>query len=169
MIIYNFCGFNICSRERICLLDEIDDVDNALPTIFVEWTFNIQAKRLEEIYDNYEYETEKEAASSFCDIIPKVKIKVTERYLYYKDKILFEMNKTPANAIIKVYVSNDFSLELAKEVLISDALPLMCMSIDGCVFLHAACVMFKNKTFAFFWRHRCRKKHFNNISWFARI
>ena len=146
---YNFCGIRIYSEERIALLDEANDDNLNGPSIFVEWCFNNSYKELEKIYEEFATGFEKKAASSFCDIIPKVKLAIDERCLYYQGKLLFKIKMSQGIGTIRIYVSDDFSVELAKEVFISDALPLGCIGIDNCVFLHAACVTYGNKSFAF--------------------
>lgn len=146
---YIFCGIRIYSEERIALLDEANDDNLNCPSIFVDWCFNNSYDELEEIYKEFASRNEKIAASSFCDIIPKVKLTVDEKCLYYQWKLLFNIRTRQGIGTIKVYVSNDFPLELAQEVFISDALPLGCIGIDNCVFLHAACVTYGNKSFAF--------------------
>lgn len=146
---YIFCGIRIYSEEKIDLLDEAADDTLNCPFISVEWFFNNSRNELEEIYNDFTTGFEKKAASSFCDVIPKVKLTIDEKYLYYQGKLLFKITLKQGSGIIRVYVSNGFSAELAKEVLISDALPLGCIGIDNCVFLHAACVTHGNKSFVF--------------------
>lgn len=150
MLSYNLSNTIINSMEPLFLLNEIIYSNN--PDIQINWYKDLSIDKVTKMFDGYYCSIENMAESSFNDIFPKAKIYGEERLIYYNTQVLFKLinNKTThSNVVIEVYVCDGFPIGLAKEILLTDALPIAIYMKFSRFFLHAACVSMNDRQIAF--------------------
>ena len=139
----------INSSEALLFMDEITFTKE--PDILVKWHTELNTVLVNEMYEKFNCDEENKAERSFNDVIPKAKISKYSRLIFYYTQVLFKIEYSDVMnhfVTIDVYVCNGFPSDLAKEMLLTDALPIAIFMKTGLFFIHAACVELDGKYIA---------------------
>ncbi|MBQ6171875.1 MAG: hypothetical protein IJK34_04470 [Clostridia bacterium] len=141
----------INSSEPLLLIKEIPYV--VKPDICLKWHTGLSISSVSNIFAKFNCDSEIVAESSFNDVIPRAKITKNEKMILYNTQVLFSLkhNITASDTVdVEVYICDGFPIDLAKEVLLTDALPLAIFMKFHRFFIHATCISIDGKHIAFF-------------------